>query len=161
MVMHTCQIGQTNPALPCLGLPHHACVGVREECFEAGDFSAPIFHCLLACVDGATKLSLFGFQAQVLVAAISLQSRPAWIVFFFCCWVANGKHGGRMVRFGIGCWVAVTIGHLCHSHAISILWCCQIDKGSHLVPLGFKPIPEYATLDSRVNDQGRICDFIY
>ncbi len=29
------------------------------------------------------------------------------------------------------------------------------------VPLGFKPIPECATLDSRVSDQGRICDFIY
>ncbi len=27
--------------------------------------------------------------------------------------------------------------------------------------LGFKPIPECATLDSRVSDQGRICDFIY
>ncbi len=27
--------------------------------------------------------------------------------------------------------------------------------------LGFKPIPECATLDSRVGDQGRICDFIY
>ncbi len=27
--------------------------------------------------------------------------------------------------------------------------------------LGFKPIPECATLNSRVSDQGRICDFIY
>ncbi len=27
--------------------------------------------------------------------------------------------------------------------------------------LGFKPIPECATLDSRVSDQGRICDFVY
>ncbi len=27
--------------------------------------------------------------------------------------------------------------------------------------LGFKPIPECATLDSHVSDQERICDFIY
>ncbi len=27
--------------------------------------------------------------------------------------------------------------------------------------LGFKPIPECATLDSHVSNQGRICDFIY
>ncbi len=27
--------------------------------------------------------------------------------------------------------------------------------------LGFKPIPECATLDSCVSDPGRICDFIY
>ncbi len=27
--------------------------------------------------------------------------------------------------------------------------------------LGFKPIPECDTLDSRVSDQGRICDFIH
>ncbi len=27
--------------------------------------------------------------------------------------------------------------------------------------LGFKPIPECTTFDSRVSDQGRICDFIY
>ncbi len=31
----------------------------------------------------------------------------------------------------------------------------------HFCRLGFKPIPECATLDSRVSDQGRICDFIY
>ncbi len=30
-----------------------------------------------------------------------------------------------------------------------------------MVILGFKPIPECATLDSRVSDQGRICDFIF
>ncbi len=29
------------------------------------------------------------------------------------------------------------------------------------ISLGFKPIPECATPDSRVSDQGRICDFIY
>ncbi len=26
---------------------------------------------------------------------------------------------------------------------------------------GFKPIPGCATIDSRVSEQGRICDFIY
>ncbi len=31
----------------------------------------------------------------------------------------------------------------------------------YLSILGFKPIPECATLDSRVSDQERICDFIY
>ncbi len=29
------------------------------------------------------------------------------------------------------------------------------------IPWGFKPLPECAILDSRVSDQGRICDFIY
>ncbi len=40
----------------------------------------------------------------------------------------------------------------------------EVQCGSTMVAstsLGFKRIPECATLDSRVSDQGRICDFIY
>ncbi len=52
------------------------------------------------------------------LAAGCLRSRPAWIVFCFRCWVADGKNGGGMAMSGIGFWVAVAMGH---SRAISIL----------------------------------------
>ncbi len=42
-----------------------------------------------------------------------------------------------------------------------IIECKQTDHQEVQVALGFKPIPECATLDSCVSDQGRICDFIY
>ncbi len=56
------------------------------------------------------------------MAATCLWGRQAWIIFFFRCWFANGKHGdGGMARSGIGCCVAAAMGRHCRSRAISIL----------------------------------------
>ncbi len=49
---------------------------------------------------------------------------------------------------------AVSVGPIWHA-------CIAIRPAKHRSLLGFKLIPECATLDSRVSDQGRICDFIY
>ncbi len=59
MMMHACQIGPTDTASPCLGSPHQAYMGTREECFEAGNLSGPISPLLLVCRDDATTLSLY------------------------------------------------------------------------------------------------------
>ncbi len=45
-----------------------------------------------------------------------------------------------------------------HSQHTAFTFSNTIMEGQQL---GFKPIPECAALDSRVSDQGRICDFIY
>ncbi len=99
----------------------------RRERFGAGNLSAPISPLLLKCVDGATTLPLhFGIDQDLRIsgldgklAARCLWSGPAWIVFCFRCWVADGKNEG-MARSGIGCWVAAAMGRSCRSHAISI-----------------------------------------
>ncbi len=108
------QIGPTDTAPPCLRSPQRACVVTKEE----RPF-CPISLLLLKCADGATTLSLhFGISGLGgELAAGCLQNRLAWIVFCFCCWVADGKNGG-MPRSGIGCWGAVAMGR---SSAISIL----------------------------------------
>ncbi len=64
MAMHPRQIGPTDTVPPCLGLPHWACVGIKRERFEAGNFSVPLSPLPLECVDGATILSRYlGSQA--------------------------------------------------------------------------------------------------
>ncbi len=66
MAMHACQIGPTDTAPPCPGLPQWACVVTRGGRFEAGNLSAPISPLLLKCADGATTFSLcLGSQALV------------------------------------------------------------------------------------------------
>ncbi len=72
------------------------------------------------CYDYTLPLFRILGLAGIFAASGCLRVRPAWIVFFFffCSWVANGKHGARS---GIGRWAAVAMGRLCHSRAISIL----------------------------------------
>ncbi len=119
--MHACQIGPTDTAPPCLGSPHQGCIMTRGKRFEAGNLSAPISPLLLKCMDGASTLSLFRIlDLSGKLAARCLQSRPAQIIFCFCCWVADGKEGG-MARSDIEWWVAAAMGRICRSHAISIL----------------------------------------
>ncbi len=104
-------------------------LGQRGERFGAGNLFAPISPLLLKRADGATTLSLrFGIDQDLGIlglygklAAGCLRSGPAWIVFCFHCWVADGKNGG-MARSGIGCWVAAAMGCPCRSRAISILY---------------------------------------
>ncbi len=88
----------------------------RRECFGAGNLSAPISPLLLKCVEGATTLFLhFGISGLGgKLAAGCLRSRPTWIIFCFCCWVADGKNG----EGGWG-WVAAVMVR--YSRAISIL----------------------------------------
>ncbi len=50
---------------------------------------------------------------------------------------------------------------VCSRHCRIICIDIQLLYTKHTSLLGFKPIPECAALDSRVSDQGRICDFIY
>ncbi len=84
-------------------------------------FLPPISPLLLKCADGATTLSLhFGIDQDLRISGLDgelvagcLRSGPAWIVFFFRCWVADGKNGGGMARSGIRCWVAAAMGRPC------------------------------------------------
>ncbi len=100
----------------------------RGESFGAGNLSAPISLLLLKCADSATTLSLrFGIDQDLRISGLDgklaagcLRSGPAWIIFCFHCWVADGKKGGVMARSGIGCWVAAAMGRPCCYHAISI-----------------------------------------
>ncbi len=64
---------------------------------------------------------------------------PAWILFFFHCWDANGKHVVRGEKSSIGCWVATAVGL---SRANSIL--CRIVKAAKVVWLG----PNYFVLEA-------------
>ncbi len=105
-------------------------LGQRGERFGAGNLSAPISPLLLECADSATTFSLrFGIDQDLRISGLDgelaagcLWSGPAWVVFCFRCWVADGKNGG-MARSGIGCWVAAAMGCPCCSRAISILRC--------------------------------------
>ncbi len=69
----------------------------------------------------------------VVLAARCLQSRPAWIIFFFRCWVANGKEVAWWgLALGAGSWrlwPSLPLLHYLHLAAH-----CQSDKSGHLVP---------------------------
>ncbi len=57
------------------------------------------------------------FEAGNLSGPISLLLE----CFLFCCWLLTANRERGMARSGIGCLVVTAMGHLCHSHAISIL----------------------------------------
>ncbi len=84
--------------------------GQRGERFGAGNLSAPISPLLHKCADGATTLSLrFGIDQDLRFlglddeSAACLRCGPAWIVFCFRCWVADGKNGGDNLEFWDRC----------------------------------------------------------
>ncbi len=118
MAMHACQIGPTDTAPPCPGSPQWACIVTRGEHFEAGNLSAPFLLCYLSVWMVRLRSPFVWDLRPRELAAGCLRSRPAWIVFCFRCWVADGKNGG-MERSGIECWAMAAMG--CPCRTISIL----------------------------------------
>ncbi len=116
--------------------------GQRGERFGTGNLSAPISPLLFKCADGATTLSLrFGIDQDFGISGLDgelaagcLQSGPAWVVFCFRCWVADGKNGAdgevrHWVLGGGGYGRPLPLPHYLHLAAH-----CQSDKSGHLVP---------------------------
>ncbi len=117
-------------------------LGQKWERFGAGNLSAPISPLLFKCADGATTLSLrFGIDQDLRISGLDgklaagcLRIGPAWIVFCFRCWVAEGENGGDgEVRH----WVLGGGGYgppLSLLHYLHLVAHCQSDKSGHLVP---------------------------
>ncbi len=66
------------------------------------------------------------------LAAGCLWSGPAWIIFCFHCWVADGKNGGwRGPALGAGWWQLWATPAL--PHYLHLVAHCQSDKSGHLI----------------------------
>ncbi len=97
--------------------------GQRGNAFGQAIFLPPFLLCYSSVwtvrlhsslVLGSIRIS--GLDGKL--AAGCLRSGPAWIIFCFRYWVADGKNRG-MARSGIGYWVVAAMGRSC---TISILW---------------------------------------
>ncbi len=127
MAMHACQIGPTDTAPPCPGLPLRACIGTKGgERFGASNLSTPISPLLLKCADGATTLSLhFGIDQDLRILG-------SWMVNWLLD-VSEVDRPGSSSTSVAGLLTAKTgegdgdVRHWvlggCRSRAISILWC--------------------------------------
>ncbi len=128
MVMHACQIGPTDTAPPCSGSPQWTCVGTKGGMLCGRQTFCPHFYSSVRMVRlhspfvlGSIRIS--GLDGKLAVGC--LRSGPAWIVFCFRCWVADGKKrgGDGEVRH----WV---LGLPRYLHFAAH---CQSDKSDHLV----------------------------
>ncbi len=143
MAMYTCQIGPTDTAPPCPGSPLRACDGTKGGTLWGRQPFCPISPLLLKCADGATTLSLcFGIDQDLEISGLDgelaagcLRSGPAWIVFCFRCWVADGKNGegdGEVRHWVLGgCSYGPPLPLPRYLHLAAH---CQSDKSGHLVP---------------------------
>ncbi len=110
MAMHACQIGPTDIALRCPGSPQWTSVETKGGTFWGRQPFCPHFSSATQCADGATTLSLrFGIDQDLRISGLDgtlaagcLRSGPAWIIFCFRCWVADGKNDGGWQGLALG-----------------------------------------------------------
>ncbi len=139
MAMHACQIGPNDVASPCPGSPQQTCVETKGgTLWGRQPFCPHFFSATQVCgrcdytLRSFWDLRISGLGGKL--AARCLRSRPAWILFCFRCWVADGKNraDGKVRHWVLGgrsYGLPLPLPRYLHLAAH-----CQSDKSGHLVP---------------------------